>query len=114
MTRVHVESYDDTGARREISGKAADVIAELMSEGITTVVYLPRRMYDFHCLDPISGGKTLFVGTVEDYSADAWKVTQTDGTSEFVAKSQAVVFQCEVDEIETPQQGLGEFAGDAQ
>lgn len=114
MTRVRVESYDDLYSRSEISGKGADVVAELMSEGIDTVVYIPGWMTDTHSLDPISGGKTLFVGTVEDYSKKAWKVTQSDGTSEFVAKSQAVVFERESDEIESPQQGLGEFAGDAE
>jgi len=115
MTRVLVESFDDLEARSEISGKGADVVAELMNEGIDTVVYIPGWMADTHGLDPISGGKTLFVGTVEDYSAKAWKVTQSDSTSEFVAKSQAVVFERCSDGIKSPQQGLNKFsAGDSR
>ncbi|MFD1646672.1 hypothetical protein [Haloarchaeobius litoreus] len=114
MTRVPVESYDTLDSTSEISGKGAAVIAELMNKGIDTVVYIPGWMADDNDLKPVAGGKTLYVATVEDYSAKAWKVSQSDGTSEFVAKSQAVVFDRRSFEIETPQQRLGEFAGESR
>jgi hypothetical protein len=115
MTRVIVESYDDLDSCREISGKGADVVAELMNEGIETVVYIPGWMADDLCLEPISGGKTLFVGFVEDYSEKSWKVHQDGARHAYVAKSQAVVFESESGEIETPQQELSEFAvGDSR
>jgi len=115
MSRVVVESYDDLTSQSEISGKGADAVADLLNNGVDTVVYIPGWMYDTHCLEPISGGKTLFVGLVEDYSEKCWRVHQEGVRHDYVAKSQAVVFERGSDEIETPQQELTEFtAGDSR
>ncbi|WP_232686502.1 hypothetical protein [Halobacterium zhouii] len=109
MTMVSVETYGDINSRSEISGRGADVIAELLSEGVETVVYVPGWMVDDYALDPVAGGKTLYVASVTDYSDAAWMLSQPDGSTEFVAKSQAVVFQRASDSIQSPQQGLDQF-----
>lgn len=115
MTRVNVESYDDLDSCQKISSKGADVITGLFAEGIETVVYIPGWMADDTDLNPISGGNTLYVGSVEDYSAKAWKITQFGGKTAFAAKSQAIVFERASDEIKTPQQGLDQYAkGDSR
>lgn len=111
---VHVESYDDLDSQSKITSRAADVIAELFSEGIETVVYIPGWMADDTDLDPIAGGKTLFVADVKDYSEKSWMVSQPDGQAEFLAKSQVRVFQRATDTIDSPQQGLDQFAGDSR
>lgn len=101
---VYVESYDDLDSQSKITTRAANVIAELFSEGIETVVFVPKWIGDDTELEPISGGKTLFVADVEDYSEKSWMVSQPDGQAEFLAKSQARVFQRVADTIDSPQQ----------
>jgi|AntDeeMinimDraft_4_1070355.scaffolds.fasta_scaffold02242_4 hypothetical protein len=112
---INVDTYEDLSSCQRISGKGADVIAELMNEGIETVVFVPKWMADHSDLDPISGGDTLFVVDVKDHSEKAWKVWQPGSQAEFFAKSQARVFQRTTDNIESPQQGLDAFtAGDSR
>ncbi|MFC7018550.1 MULTISPECIES: hypothetical protein [Haloarcula] len=110
MTVVTIESYSDLESCYEISSKGADAIAELMSEGIETIVFVPGWMADGTSLESIAGGKTLFVAEVEDYSSKSWLVTQPDGQSEFLAKSQVVVFESASETIDSPQTGLDKFA----
>jgi hypothetical protein len=71
-------------------------------------------MADGCALDPVSGGKTLYVGTVDDYSEKSWRVTQSDGQSAYVAKSQTVVFERATESVGSPQQALDAFAGDSR
>lgn len=112
---VHVESYDDLDNQSKITTRAADVIAELFSEGIETVVFVPKWIGDDTELEPISGGSTLFVADVKDHSEKSWMVSQPGSQAEFIAKSQARVFQRAADEIDSPQQGLNAFAtGDSR
>lgn len=107
---IQVDSYDDLASHPRISSRGADVVAELLDEGIESVIYVPGWMADDCDLTPVSGGKTLYVGTVEDYSEKAWQVTQSDGASDYLPKSEAVVFESATDTIDSPQQGLDEFS----
>ena len=107
---IHVESYSDLEDHPKIRSRAADVITELFSEGIETVIYIPKWIGDDTELEPISGGDTLFVADVKDHSEKSWMVSQPGSQAEFIAKSQARVFRRATDEIESPQQGLDAFA----
>jgi hypothetical protein len=112
---INVDTYEDLSACQRISDKGADVIAELMNEGIDTVVFVPKWLADDISLESISGGDTLFVGSVKDYSDKAWMVSQPDNQSVFIPKSQSRAFKRTTDNIDSPQQGLDAFSvGDSR
>ena len=106
-----VESFDDLDGHRILSGCGSDMVATLLSEGVQTVVHIPVWLVEDKRVETVTGGGTLAVGTVEDYSEKAWQFVQNDEQPVFLPKSQVHVFRAgDVDGgIETPQSSLHAF-----
>jgi len=117
-----VEAWRDIDGHPDLTGQEKDRVAQVFKETEwEAVIRIPEWLAedDDRELIPLEASDRLYVGNVSDYSEKAWKFTQPhtdkgsqrdDGT--FLPKSEVVVFERGSSlEIETPQQGLTEYAG---
>ena len=122
MTDRHiaVAQWADIDAAPDLDGPAKQRVATIFTEQAWAhVVWVPTWLLEDtdKTIETVAASDHLAVGAVEDYSAKAWQLTQPHiqaGTGgEFLPKSSVVVFERVhgVDTIETPQTGLGAFAG---
>jgi len=81
------------------------------------VVWVPGWLLEDKDVETVEASDHLAVGDVVDYSERAWAISQphlhTPESTEFLPKSQAVIFERlpDVEAVETPQSGLAAFAG---
>jgi hypothetical protein len=122
---IVVSSYEDLERASRPSDRACQRVATIFSEqSWDYVLWIPEWLLEEPDkeITTVQGSDHLAVaGDVEDYSQKAWRLWQKErigtdadleGASAFLPKSSVVVFErgVDVDVIETPQQGLTEFA----
>ena len=117
-----VEAWRDIDGHPDLTGQEKDRVAQVFKETEwETILRIPEWLAedDDRELISLKAADRLYVGNVSDYSDKAWKFTQShtdegpqrnDGA--FLPKSEVAVFERGSSlEIETPQQGLTEYAG---
>jgi hypothetical protein len=118
--RIPVGSYEAIDAVNELSEVEKQRVATLISEqSWNNIVWIPEWLRSEKDIVTVESADHLAVGRIEDYSEKAWRFEQRHddiSTDEFLPKSATVVFERMrgVEAIETPQQGLDAFGGDAQ
>jgi hypothetical protein len=107
-TPVRVATTEDIhGAHDEITGRDAEVAAELLSDGADAVLWLMPWLTDEKDLAYAPGDVTVAEVTVERETEKAWCVRQEGEV--WVPKSQSVLFHPAegVDRVDSQQQRLG-------
>lgn len=119
---VTVNDWNDIDAAPDqVCGQDKDRIAALFRDGLAdgadAIGWFPDFVLDDddRDVDLVENSDHLAMGSVEDYSDDAWRFTQPHLSGKrdalFAPKSWTVMFErgSRMEDLETPQSGLGDF-----
>lgn len=81
------------------------------------VIWIPTWLLEDKApIETVESSEHLAVGDIDDYSEKAWQFGQphrNQPRTQFLPKSETIVFERGAESIETPQQGLAAFGGDS-
>ncbi len=109
MQRNTIESYHDI-ASHDLKDSTSEHITNLLNSGLQHVVHVPEWLVEKEDLPTVGPDENLMTGRVEDHSEKSISVTTHD-TEHYLPKSRVTVFERGSERIDSPQQGLTDFAG---
>ena len=109
--RVVVERYSDLAAKkRGLTSRQVDVIVAAFNEGIESAIVIEEWAADKD-LPTAEGTRDVYLGRVTRETGKAWRFAAGEKAA-FLPKSLTTRFDnALVEDVETPQRGLGDFAG---
>lgn len=108
--RITVSEFDDISDH--LPPREAEGVARAVNAGAASVLVVEDWLVDEKDLDAIDGQRRVFAGEIERETDKAWLVS-TGPVEDWIPQSQSTLFESTGEPIETPQRGLGEFAGES-
>lgn len=112
---IPVETTDDIqAAHRDVSGRDAETVAQLLNDDADAVVWLPTWLTEEKALEYAHGDAQVAAGQIEAETDKAWCWSQANAPGEtdgvWLPKSQVVVFQTAdgANEVGSSQKRLGD------